>query len=524
MLARDENGNAPLLEMKNIVKVFSGVKALDGVNFSLRRGEVHALLGENGAGKSTMIKVLSGAYIPDGGQVYVNGEEVHISDPREGERLGIGVIYQEFTLVPHISIAENIFLGRLPLKSKVLPIVDWEKLHKNAEIILARLGYQIDPRKLVRDLKVAEQQMVEIAKAVSLNAKIIVMDEPTAPLSSQEIDRLFDVVKQFRQEERGVIYISHRMEEIFLIADRVTVLRDGQFIGTVPAEEIDQDNLIQMMVGRKITNRFPWEKRKLGKEILSTRGLTRKGVFSDINLTLYEGEILGIAGLMGSGRSELIQAIFGAYPVDNGAIIIRGTEALPKSPKSAIKKEIGYLPPDRKKDGLVLSLSIIKNVTLASLSRFVRNCFLNLRKEREVTAGYQKGLEIKTPNLNTEVMNLSGGNQQKVLLSKWLCSQATIILFDEPTRGVDVGAKNEIYNLLISLSKQGKSMIIVSSDLPELLGMCDRITVMRLGKITADLLRSEATQERVLQYMIIDNQETNAEHKQGDNNGRERAE
>lgn len=495
-----------LLEMKDITKVFPGVRALDHVGFNLRNGEVHALLGENGAGKSTMIKVLAGAYVLDEGKITISGKEVNITNPKIGEDLGIGVIYQEFNLVPYVSVAENIFLGALPTKSR-LRYVNWRKLYEEASAVLETLDCHIDPRALVQDLNVAEQQMVEIAKTLSHSAQIIVMDEPTAALGTHEIDRLFRVVEQLRDQGKGIIYVSHRLEEIFAIGDRITVLRDGQYVGTVPVKGISQASLIQMMVGRQIENRFPWEKRNPGKPVLKVNNLTRKGAFQDINFTLYENEILGVAGLLGSGRSELVQAIFGSLPVDSGTLEIRSERILPRSPGIAINRGIGYLPADRKKEGLILCLSVLQNMTIASLSRFVQNRVLRLNKERQVVIQYKEEIGIKTPTLNREVMYLSGGNQQKVMLAKWLCSQSTIILFDEPTRGIDIGAKHEVYRLLIELAKQGKSILMISSEMPEVLGMSDRVIVMRYGKITAELSRGEATERNVLQYMMISNGE-----------------
>ena len=502
------NNECPLLEVKSISKNFPGVRALDKVCFNLNKGEVHVLLGENGAGKSTMIKILAGAYHPDEGEIFLDGNKVLISDPRIAEKVGIGVIHQEYNLVPHASVAENIFLGRLPMKGNKVKIVNWKKLHDDSRLLLEKLDADIDPRSTVNELNVAEQQMVEIAKALSQNPQIIIMDEPTAALSSKEIDQLFIIIDKLRKQGVGIIYVSHRMEEIFKIGDRITVFRDGRYIGTVNAKETCNEELIEMMVGRRFDSLFPWEERKLGDVTLEVEGLTRKGVFQDITFNLHRGEILGIAGLLGSGRSEMIQSIFGAFSVDSGSIKIDGENTkVPKNPKIAIKHKLGYLPSDRKRSGLILCLPVVDNITIASIGKFIKKGILNLRKERCSAEKYKNELNIKTPSLNREVMYLSGGNQQKVLLAKWLCSDSAIILFDEPTRGVDVGAKHEIYLLLIELVKNGKSVIMISSEMPELLGMCDRMLVMRRGKISTILSRNEFDEKKILQFMLIDKNE-----------------
>lgn len=492
-----------LLQVEDITKVFPGVRALYRVSFDLLRGEVHALLGENGAGKSTLIKILAGAYVPDSGRIFVEGQEVHILHPKQGEELGISVIYQEFSLVPYLSVAENIFLGREPLRKRGIKIIDWKRMYEEARILLERLGSEIHPKTPVRDLSVAEQQMVEIVKALSLNAKIIVMDEPTAALNSQEITHLFRMIDQIRREGTGIVYISHRLEEVFEIGDRITVLRDGCCVGTVPAKGTETDTLIQMMVGRKLEAMFPWERRERGEPILSIEGFTREGVFHDIDLKVHQNEILGLAGLVGSGRTELVRAIFGAYPVDKGSITIQGEKGVPKSPSAAISKGIGFLPADRKREGLILCLSVLQNMTIASLLNFVRRGFIRLKEEERVARDYKDKLGIKVPTLKREVLYLSGGNQQKVMLAKWLCSKARVIVFDEPTRGVDVGAKFEIHRLMVDLAKQGKGIIMISSELPEILGMSDRVLVFRRGRISAEFSREEATKERVLQQMLV---------------------
>lgn len=505
---RTKERNIPLLQVENIVKDFPGVRALDKVSFDLMRGEVHVLVGENGAGKSTLIKILAGAYPLDKGEIYINGKEVHHMTPGRARELGISVIYQEFNLVPYLSVAENIFLGREPtIKSMGVKIINWKKMYKEAQRLLEKLLSTINPKTIVQDLSVAEQQVVEIAKALSTKSQIIVMDEPTAALNSQEVGQLFKIIKQLRQQGVGIIYISHRLEEATKIGDWVTVFRNGQWVDTLPVKGTKIDTLIQMMVGRQIKVKFPWKEGKIEEEVLSVEKLTRGDILYDINFVLHKGEILGIAGLIGSGKSEIAQAIFGACPVDNGVIKIRKKEKIIRSPNDAIKQGLGFLPSDRRREGLNLISTVTQNITIASLHRFIKKGLLQLKEELKAAREYKEKLEIKTPSLEKEVMYLSGGNQQRVVLAKWLSSQAKIIIFDEPTRGIDVGVKFEIYQLIINLAKQGSAIIIISSELPELLGMCDRILVMRKGRITAEFSRDEATQENILRYAMLNNAE-----------------
>ncbi len=492
-----------LLRMQDIVKSFPGVRALDGVSLDLNYGEVHVLIGENGAGKSTLMKVLSGAYQYDKGEIHIAGKKADIKDPREGEKLGVSIIYQEFNLVPYLTVAENIFLRREPVKGMGIKIVDWGQMFNSAHSILKRLGSVINPRAIVRDLSVGEQQIVEIAKALSINAQIIVMDEPTAALDSNEIERLFAIVKQLREEDTGIIYISHRMDEIFKVGDRVTVLRDGQTVGTFPISETKPDMLVELMAKRKISNRYPWENKVISENLLSVHGLTHGSSFRNVSFTLHRGEILALAGLSGSGNSEVLRAIFGVHPIDDGAMEISGKKVELKSPREAIANGLSFLPADRKREGLFLGLDVSKNITIASLFRFVRHGVLRLGFENETAMKYQKKFDIRMPSLNTEVMYLSGGNQQKVMLAKWLCSAVDIILFDEPTRGVDVETKFKIYQVIANLAKEGKGILMISPELPEILGISDRILVMRSGEIVAEFSREDATQENVLSHMII---------------------
>jgi len=490
-----------LLEVKDIVKDFPGVRALKKVSFDLKKGEVHVLVGENGAGKSTLGKIIVGAITPDDGQIYLNGKEVQILNPVQGRELGITMIFQEFNLVPYLSVAENVFLGREPtLVRRGLKLVDWKKMHEDAKKLLEMLGSDINPKTLVQDLNVAEQQMVELAKALSAESQIIIMDEPTAALSSQEVDQLFKIIKQLCQKGMGIIYISHRLEEIGRVGDRFTVLRDGEYIGTLPVEKLNIDTLIRMMVGREIKSQFPWEERQIGEEVLSVENLSLSGAFQGVSFSLRRGEILSLAGLVGSGRSEVARTIFGACPYDSGVIQVERKRVKFKTPKDAIKHGIGLLPSDRKRDGLNLMFDVCKNTTIASLNRFVKRWWLQLKEEELVAQEYREKLDIKCPSLKREVMYLSGGNQQKVALAKWLCSKAKIIMFDEPTRGVDVGVKAEVHQLMVDLAKQGVGIIMISSELPEVLGMGDRILVMKQGKIVAEFKRGEANQEDILRY------------------------
>ncbi|MBX3280516.1 MAG: sugar ABC transporter ATP-binding protein [Acidobacteria bacterium] len=497
----------PVLQMRNIRKTFPGVIALDDVSFDLRRGEVHILLGENGAGKSTLMKILSGAYERDGGEVLIDGREVEIGNPRRSQSLGIGIIYQELNLVPHLSAAENIYLGREPSRAGLpfLPfIVDRKAMNGSARELLAGLGVNLDVRRPVGELSIAEQQMVEIAKAVSLDARILIMDEPTAVLTEREIRELFARIRRLKADGVSIIYISHRMEELFEIGDRVTVLRDGSVVGTRDIAGATKPELIRMMVNRELTQQFPKVAAPRGKEVLRVEGLNRAGVLTDISFSLCEGEILGVAGLLGSGRTELARAIFGLDRIDSGGIHIKGRLQRIASPRRAINLGLGFLTEDRKTQGLVLPLSVRENICLPSVDAFSRMGVVSRRREAEAAAKYRKDLRIKTTGLEQRVVNLSGGNQQKVVLSKWLVSRGDILIFDEPTRGIDVGSKAEIYELMNKLTAAGAAIIMISSDLPEVLGMSDRILVMHQGRINGEFSAAEATQEKILHRALGD--------------------
>jgi ribose transport system ATP-binding protein len=488
-----------LLRLEDISKSFPGVRALHGVHLEVCRGEVHALLGENGAGKSTLMKILSGAYARDSGRILWDGREVEIRSPREAQALGIGIIYQEFNLVPQLSIAENVFMGRELFKNKALDILDWPAMYRRTGELLAEVHLNLDPRRPVKGLGVAHQQMVEIAKALSLDAKLLIMDEPTSALTDTEIHQLFDVIRKLKSRGVAVIFISHHLDEVFEICDRGTVLRDGEFIKTVDLKSATPDELIQLMVGRSLDQQFPKVAARRGREALRVEGMTLAGQIEDVSFSAYTGEILGLAGLIGAGRSELIKTIFGADKADRGRVFVFGKEVHIRSPKAAVRAGMGLLPEDRKQEGLVLLLSVMENVSLASLDRLRdRIGLLRLKDERRVARSFVDRLRILTPSLEQPVQFLSGGNQQKVVLAKWLASQSKILIFDEPTRGIDVGAKVEVYNLMNSLVENDVAVIMVSSEMPELLGMSDRILVMHEGRLTAEFPRAEATQEKVL--------------------------
>lgn len=492
------NGSKEFLRLVGISKSFPGVRALDNVHLNVRKGEIHGIVGENGAGKSTLMKILSGAYTKDEGEIFWQGEKVEINKPKDSENLGIAIIYQEFNLVPQLSISENLWLGREPLISKNPSIINWKKMHQDSEELLQEMNLDIDPRRPVEGLGVASQQMVEIAKALSLDAKLIIMDEPTSALSKNEVDQLFSVIQKLKEKEVSVIYISHHLDEVFKICDRGTVLRDGTYVATIDPKKTTKDQLIQLMVGRTLDQQYPKIKSKRGVELLRVEGLNRMGVLKDINFSAYAGEVLGISGLVGAGRTELVKAVFGADPIDSGKVYVMQKEIASNSPQSTIRAGMGLLPEDRKYEGLVLKLSVKQNVSMSSLDKLIKRGFLQLKIEKLRVNDFVSKLRILTPSIEKEVQNLSGGNQQKVVLAKWLASQSKVLIFDEPTRGIDVGAKVEVYNLINKLVETGAAVIMVSSEMPELLGMSDRILVMHQGQIVAEFSQEEATQEKIL--------------------------
>ena len=493
------------LQMSHITKRFPGVLALSNVDFALRKGEVHALLGENGAGKSTLMKILSGVYQPDEGDIIFEGQSVSFANPLSAQSAGITIIHQEFNLFPELTVEENIFIGREFCKNNRWRLD--EKQQRQAAIdILQKLNLNISPETLVADLTVAQQQMVEIAKAVSVNAKILIMDEPTAALTETEIDSLFQVTRLLKEQGTGIVYISHRLEELALIADRATVMRDGQFIATVDYDAVKISDLIAMMVGRDLGNIYP-RRGPLAqrKPVLEVSGLTRNGVLNNIDFTLYQGEILGFAGLMGAGRTELARAIFGADPIDGGTLKLNGKVTVIKDIPDAIQQGISYLTEDRKKEGLALGLSVERNIMLGNYPEYSdRYGNVDSKRCQKTSEEQVKALRIKTPHLEQAALNLSGGNQQKIIIARWVCKDTDILIFDEPTRGIDVGAKLEIYELMNRLVAKGKSIIMISSELPEVLGMCDRILVMRNGRITGELASDDATQEKIMQYATLE--------------------
>jgi ribose transport system ATP-binding protein len=489
---------SPFLQLHAIVKRFPGVLALNNVGLGVVPGEVHALLGENGAGKSTLIKVISGVYRPDAGTIQVDGRPVDIRTPHDAQALGISTIYQEFTLAPDMTVAENIFLGREPLRVRALSIVDRKALIRQTRDVLGSLDLQIDPEATVKHLGVAQQQMVEIAKALSLDARLIIMDEPTATLTSHEIDRLFEAIARLKQRKVAVIYVSHRLDEVKAVCDRATILRDGTFVATVPVGSTTIDEMIRLMVGRDLKDKFPKVRSEPREEMLRVEQLTRKGVLHGISFNVRRGEIVGIAGLVGSKRTETARAIFGADPIDSGRILLRGKPVSVRSPGDAIEHGIALVPEDRKRQGIFATLSVWENVVLSALRRFSRKGILDVRREKQHAREFVASLRIATPDLEKRVLDLSGGNQQKVVIAKWLNTNAEVFLFDEPTRGIDVGGKIEVYRLMGELISRGAAIVMISSELPEILGLSDRILVMREGRICGEFDRADATEEKIL--------------------------
>ncbi|ERM91385.1 MAG: Monosaccharide-transporting ATPase [Caldanaerobacter subterraneus] len=488
-----------ILLMKGISKSFPGVQALKNVDFDLMKGEVHGLLGENGAGKSTLIKILTGVYQKDEGEIFLEGKPVVINNPRDALNLGIAAIYQELALQPYLSVAENIFLGHeITKQSKLVRFINWKKTHEEARKILKELELDLDLNTPIKELGIGQQQMVEIAKVLSKNAKIVIMDEPTSSLSEKETEELFKVIFRLKEKGISVIYISHRLEEIFKICDRVTVMRDGEKIVTLNPKTTTKDELIRYMVGRTLEQHYPKIETKKGEEALRVENLTRKGLFENISFTAYTGEILGIAGLVGAGRTEIVRAIFGADPIDSGKIYIFGKERKITSPQDAIREGLVLIPEDRKTQGLILIQTVLDNIVLSSLPKYKKGLLLNYREMTNESFDLIKRLNIKTPTAKKVVKELSGGNQQKVVIAKWLTQKARIFIFDEPTRGIDVGAKVEIYNIMNELVKNGASVIMISSELPEILGMSDRIIVIHEGRVTAEFSREDADQEKIM--------------------------
>jgi ribose transport system ATP-binding protein len=496
-----ENGS-PVLTVKGVSKAFPGVQALDKVDFEAYAGQVTALLGENGAGKSTLMKILSGVYKADEGEIYLNGTQIQPQTPHQAQEVGISIIYQEFNLTPNQNVYTNIFLGREPMQKGMLGklgFVDGRYMRRNSDQLLTQVGARFPNDRLVRNLSVAEQQMVEIAKALSVQAKVIIMDEPSSALGKEEVRVLFDIIHDLKEQGLAIIFITHRLEEVFEIADRAIVFRDGRRVGDIKVAEATADQIIAMMVGRALDRSHMHERMVASKEIvLEVRNLNRKGILHEINFELRRGEILGLAGLVGAGRTETARAIFGADRIESGEIYIDGKLIEIKTPASAVKAGLALVPEGRQTQGLVLIKTVERNIALPNLNTLARNSFINRGKMHELVVKYVDKLNIRTPSLEQRVLNLSGGNQQKVVLAKWLASDPKVLILDEPTRGIDVGAKAEVYAIMNDLVQQGIGIIMISSEMPEILAMSDRILVMYEGRIMGELPRSEATQERIM--------------------------
>ena len=498
--SRTTDGPDVVLAVSDIEKSFPGVKALNGVNLDLQRGEVHAIVGENGAGKSTLIKILAGVHQPDMGRIEIDGHPKRFDTPIMAQEAGIAVIYQEFNLIPALTVRENILLGH---ETSRWGFFSKRDEHENVTALFARMDVTMDPEAVCADLSVAQQQLVEIAKALSVGARIIVMDEPSATLTNQEVDTLFEIVRDLQEQGIGIIYISHRLDEIFAIADRVTVLRDGEYIGTHAIDTVDRDGLIEMMVGRSLENEFPKHHHPIGDVRLEVSDLAAHAHEAGVSLKVHRGEVLGLTGLVGAGRTELARLIFGADRAARGTIMLDGKTLSVRSPIDAIKQGICLLTEDRKAQGLVLGLSSRENFAMANLSHWSSNGFISFKEERSRFASYVESLKIKLSHQDQLAQNLSGGNQQKVLIARWLESNSDVIIFDEPTRGIDVGAKYEIYLLINELAAAGKAIIMISSELPEVLGMSDRILVMHEGRISGEITDvGHATQEDILSMAV----------------------
>ncbi len=485
----------PVLQVQHISKSFGGVHALQDVDFAVVPGEVHAILGENGAGKSTLIKILTGFHQPDSGEIFLEGKPVHFSGTREAQQLGIAAIYQEPSLFPDLDVAENIMVGRQPVGRWG---IDWRSMYAEATGLLKRLGLPIDPHTKARDLSVAQQQVVEIARSLSINAKVLIMDEPTSSLTLREVDELFAIVRQLRDAGTAVVFISHRLEELFAVADRVTILRDGAYVGTREMAGISTDEMIRLMVGRSLGELFPKQHVEPGAVVLEAEGLGVEGAFSGVSFQLRRGEIVGMSGLIGAGRTNVARAIFGTDPATAGTIKLDGKPVTIKSPDEAMALGIGYVPEDRKEHGLVLEMSIADNITLPILARFARLGWLNQGQALVQAKESSQQLEVKMTGVDQKAQQLSGGNQQKVVLAKWLGTRPRVLILDEPTRGIDVGTKAAVHRLMSNLAAEGIAILMISSELPEILGMSDRVLVMREGRLTAEFSRADATQEKLM--------------------------
>ena len=486
------------VEMRGIKKAFSGIKALKGVDFFLRPGEIHALVGENGAGKSTLMKVLSGAYVMDEGSIQMDGKPVTLGTPRRGKDHGVGIVYQEFELANDLTIAENIFIDRMGVGG----IVRWKKLFADADSAVRALGFELDVRRQVKDVSVAYKQVVEIAKALSANARILILDEPTAVLTPAETEKLFDTMRMLKAAGVSIVYISHRMDEIFTICDTITIMRDGEITGQGTIAEMTVDTVVEMMIGRKLEAMYPHREPRIGAELLRVESLSG-GVFSNISFSLHKGEVLGVFGLVGSGRTEIVRAIFGEDPVKSGSIYLEGRETHVRSPHQAIRKGLALIPENRKEQGLVLDKPIRQNMTLCCIQKVSRpRGILNKKREDALVAELTKKLAVKAGSSYLPVKSLSGGNQQKVVIAKWLTTGARVLIMDEPTRGVDVGAKVEIYHIMNELAAQGVGILMISSELNEVIGMCDRVMVVDNGHKQGELAKAEISEKSIMKLVV----------------------
>ncbi len=486
----------PVIELAGITRSFGAVQALRGVDLTLYSGEVHALVGENGAGKSTLVKILAGIHRPDAGIIKIDGQEVELHNPVQSRQAGIAVIHQEPTLFPDLNVAENVFMGRHPRDR--FGRVDWKRMYQEVERLFASLDVRLNVYTPVQGLSVADQQLVEIAKALSLNSRVLIMDEPTAALSAHEVQQLFAIARQLRERGVAILFVSHRLEEIFELADRVTVLRDGMRVATAPVAELTTQQIIRQMVGRELEMLYPKSEVEAGEVVLDVRGLTRKGVFEDISFQVRRGEIVGFAGLVGAGRTEVARVIFGIDRADAGEIRINGKQVQISSPKTAMKQGIAYVPEDRHQHGLIMDFSIVRNMTLPILRQTSMLGLVDQRREREVARNYSARLQVRSSGIDQLVRALSGGNQQKVVLAKWLITNPSVLILDEPTRGIDVGSKAEVHRIISTLARDGLAIILISSDLPEVLAMADRVLVMHEGRITAEFTHADVDQEKVM--------------------------
>ncbi len=490
-------GDGNILVLKQVCKEFPGVKALNNVDFSLRKGEVHALVGENGAGKSTLMKILSGAYAKDNGTIEFDGKEVEIPSPKASEKLGIAIIYQELNLINRISVAENVFLGRAPKKNGV---IHWKKMYKDAKELFNSFDINIDVSKFARDFSIAQQQIIEIIKAVSINAKVVIMDEPTSSLTENETQILFKIIRSLKAKGISIIFITHRLDEIFEISDRLTVLRDGCYIGTKDVKDITKSELIKMMIGRELKQQFPQRNVQIGDECFRVEHISDDNKVKDVSFCVHKGEVLGFAGLVGAGRTETMRLIFGADKKTKGKVFISNKEVQIKRPKQSVGEKVGFVTENRKEEGLFLKLPVKNNIVSVAIDKIKTLKVLDFKKEKAFCEKYITDLRIHTPSINQSVVFLSGGNQQKVVLAKWLFSDSEVMILDEPTRGIDVGAKREIFEIINQLAAQGKAIIFISSEMEEILGVSDRIIVMHEGKISGEVMKKDFSEQVITEY------------------------